>query len=63
MYTLTLRRSNGWWCVTDDDPRTRELFGTDTLPTAYTDVARPSEVLEAIQRLNPESTVVLEREA
>ncbi len=37
----------------------RRLFGTATIPTAYTARARADDVLAAITRLNPECNVVL----
>lgn len=37
----------------------RDLFGTDTLPTAFTAHCEPYAVLKEIQFRNPDKTVVL----
>lgn len=39
--------------------RIHRLFGTDTIPTAFTTRARADDVRAAIARLNPECDVVL----
>jgi len=53
--TLFLMRSG--WMMRDTDPEVKRLFGTDTLPTAFTPRADPAVVLSAIQKLNPDAEV------
>ena len=52
-HRITLYRANGSWTARHTDPVVRRLFGTDTLPTPYTERALPSFVRQAIERLNP----------
>ena len=56
--TITLFKTIEGWMARDDDPRTVALFGTDTLPTAFTAEARPETVRAAIARRNPDATVL-----
>jgi hypothetical protein len=53
MTTLTLYKAGGCWVMTDPRPDVRSLFGTDTLPTAWTDRAPVETVRAEIQRRNP----------
>lgn len=53
------RTHSGWQAQFLDDPEVAALFGTDTLPTAYTEHADASTVLNAIARLNPGHVVSL----
>lgn len=46
------------YCGPEAD-RIRDLFGTDTLPTAFTIGASADTVRETIARLNPESIVIV----
>lgn len=48
---------NGWLAKFENDERVKELFGTDTIPTAFTKNASPAMVLQAIKKLNPGFTV------
>ncbi len=61
--TITIYRTptgyNARWSGSEA-PRIRRLFGTATIPTAYTSKARADDVVAAITRLNPECNVVLE---
>jgi hypothetical protein len=50
---LLYRNNAGWMARFVDDPETIRLFGTDTIPTAFTKQAKKSEVVKAIQDLNP----------
>ncbi len=59
-HTITLYRTPRGWMSRTTDPKVRELFGTDTLPTAYTVQANEATVLGAIQALNPECRVIVD---
>ena len=52
-YQITLYRGTESWMATSTDPKVKRLFGTDTLPVAFTAQADQSTVLREIQRLNP----------
>ena len=43
----------GWQVRFEDDTEIVKLFGTDTLPTAFTESASPMMVLEVIKKNNP----------
>ena len=53
MEKITLYRNNDGWMAIHSDPEVKQLFGTDTIPTAYTKKATKSMVLKKIQELNP----------
>ena len=59
MTTIELYVTAQGWMARSNDPQTRELFGTDTIPTAFTCNAHGSKVLAEIQKLNPEAIVYL----
>lgn len=56
---ITLFKENGSWMALNTDPKVKALFGTDTLPTAFTDNAKSWDVYNEISRLNPNSYVVI----
>jgi hypothetical protein len=61
---ISLHRSAKGWTATTTinglpDPEQVDLFGTATLPTAFTAAAEPAMVLKGIQRLNPDATVTI----
>lgn len=56
---IKLRLTAAGWVAEVDDPATIELFGTDTLPTGFTEHAKPELVRSEIQRLNPLATVTV----
>ena len=59
MKTIKLINSrNGWLARFENDPKTIDLFGTDTLPTPFTENASPMDVLKAIKKLNPDYQVL-----
>jgi hypothetical protein len=58
-HTITLYRTSQGWMSRTTEPEVRELFGTDTLPTAFTAQAAPATVLARIQALNPDCHVEL----
>lgn len=58
MYKITLFKQNGSWMARSTNPRVKELFGTDTIPTAFTDAAPHAEVIARIRELNPSYQVV-----
>jgi hypothetical protein len=49
----------GWSAWHKGDAEVVQLFGTDILPTAYTDSAPAEMVCREIQKLNPDKLVVL----
>jgi len=51
--TITLSHAGGTWYAKSDNPRIAELFGTDTLPTAYTTALDAVTVAERIQAKRP----------
>jgi hypothetical protein len=52
--TITLSHAGGIWYATSNNPRIVELFGTDTLPTAYNTTLDAVTVAEYIKAANPE---------
>lgn len=60
MKSITLfENGNGWVARFENDHDIVALFGTDTIPTAFTSAATASDVLEAIILQNPEHDVVI----
>ena len=51
--SIKLYRGNAGWQAVWSDPQVKELFGTDTIPTAYTKTMPKSEVLRRVRALNP----------
>lgn len=60
--TIELFRNRNGWMAKHTDPDVRALFGTDTIPTAFTSQASATEVLAQIQKLNPNARVYLRAE-
>lgn len=58
-HKITLIKHDKGWFARHSDPACMELFGTDTLPTAYTVLMPAETVLEEIARLNPDIEVTL----
>ncbi len=58
-HTITLYRSAQAWMSVNSDPKVRDLFGTDVLPTAFPAAADESTVLARIQALNPDCEVTV----
>ncbi len=59
---IILRCYNGQWHGLHTGPlgdQVQQLFGTAILPTAYTANAKALDVLAAIKRLNPGTSVIL----
>ena len=59
---IELYRAPSAWMARSIGPHSAEiirLFGTDVLPTAFTPAASPADVLESIQKLNPDKRVYL----
>ena len=58
------RGSDAWYArsIGAEAGKTRELFGTDTLPTAFTAQASPEVVLAEVSKLNPNMRVFLRAE-
>jgi hypothetical protein len=59
-HTITLYRTAQGWMSKTTDPQTLELFGTDTIPTAFPAAVKESVVLARIQASNPDCNVVVE---
>jgi len=55
--TITLYREGGAWLARHSDPMVKDLFGTNTIPTAYTAEAEAGRVYQEIARRNPEAKV------
>lgn len=47
------RGEKSWMCRFNDDAAVMELFGTDTLPAAFTLAAPEQLVVQEIRKLNP----------
>ena len=59
MKTIKLiNSSTGWLARFENDQNVLLLFGTDTLPTAFTEQASPMMVKSAIEKKNPEHKVI-----
>ena len=61
MNTITLYKASTGWVALYRGPHAKKikrLFGTDTLPTAFTTRATADTVRQAIQALNPTATVI-----
>ena len=54
---IKLYKTEQGWMAQFSDPAIRGLFGTDTIPTAYTAQANAEKVRAAIQERNPIETV------
>ena len=52
-----INSSKGWLATFTNDKRIIDLFGTDTIETAYSEKASPMFVKSEIERLNPEYIV------
>ena len=53
-----INSSRGWLARFEDDEEIIKNFGTDTIPTAFTEKASPMMVMAEIQKRNPNSLVV-----
>lgn len=56
---IELFRGKFSWMARSNDPKVVEMFGTDTIPTAFTPEANATKVRHAIERLNPDAEVVV----
>lgn len=59
METMKLFKTATGWNVQTDNQNTIDLFGTDVLPTGFTEKADAETVLTEIKGLNPLANVVL----
>ncbi len=57
MQTIKIYKTDNCYIAVNSDPLVRELFGTDTLPTAFTAQADPADVISRIRSLNPDCRV------
>lgn len=61
--TITLQRKDGRWMATfKPGKKTRQFFGTDTIPTPFMDTVEADKVLERIQLLNPGVPILIAAE-
>lgn len=58
-HTIKLFIDNGHWMATFSEPEIVELFGTDTIETAFMAAASAERVLSEIQALNPDCNVTI----
>lgn len=56
-HTIKLFIDNGHWMAKFSEPEIVELFGTDTIETAFMAAAPADRVLPEIQALNPHCIV------
>ena len=61
MYTIELFKEAGTWHAKHTNPSVIELFGTDTLPTAYGAGMSAHHVINLIQIKNPDCEVRLHK--
>jgi len=59
METIKLTKQQQGWVATFSDPCIAELFGSNTIPTAFTASAPASLVQREIQKLNPGCAVTI----
>jgi hypothetical protein len=57
MNTIRIKVVGKTWMGKFSDPKTKRLFGTDTIPLPYTDLMPGRIVLDRIQNSFPEATV------
>ena len=55
MYKTTIFISGGIWNIRSTDPVMQELFGSDVLPTAYTDAMPSHAVIAKLRESNPDT--------
>ena len=53
MESITLYREANTWMAEHSDPKVQELFGTDTIPTAYGATCGLGFVVRQLSLLNP----------
>lgn len=57
MYVIEVMKRETGWVARFSDPQVEALFGTDTLPTAFTGKADAERVVAEVRRLNPDCHV------
>ena len=57
METIELFRHGRNWLAKSDNPEVLRLFGSDTLPTAFSAQAHSNYVLDRMHALNPDCNV------
>ena len=58
-HQITIWKTRAGWLAKFTDPQVRELFGTDTIPTAYTEHAGLDYVLPRITQQNPDCDIIV----
>lgn len=59
MHTVKLYIAGGTWMAQHSDPMIAELFGSDTIPTAFTEQLSGAEVIERVSVKMPQYTYTL----
>lgn len=59
MKIITLHKNAQSWLSTSDDQETFDLFGTYTIPTAFTAAADWQTVYSKIRHLNPTAAIYI----
>ena len=54
-----INSKDGWLARFENNERVIKLFGTDTIPTPFNELASPMMVLNAIKERNPKYNVIL----
>ena len=54
MHTVKLYIANGTWMAQHSDPMIAELFGSDTIPTAFTAQMSGADVIERVSTKMPQ---------
>ena len=54
MYRTTIFIAGGIWNIRSTDPVVQELFGSDVLPTAYSDAMPSHAVIAKLREANPD---------
>lgn len=56
---IVRRRPEGWTATFVDDAQVIGIFGTPEIMTSWTAKATPEEVINGLQRLNPDHIIIL----
>jgi len=56
-HTIKLKNTEAGWLAIHTDPSIYKLFGTSTVPTAFTTNASQDIVYNEIKKLNPEYNI------
>ena len=59
MENIELFKKDGMWVAKTDNPKVKELFGTDTLPTPFMDSVDGMQVARVIEARNPHGVTIV----